>query len=188
MLEYGKSIYEGTAQDVINYYIKKSIYKDSKGVNVGFAIKDICFEKIGFNNSIEKEVALVQGDSLTFQFEIENKSSIEKRVYFNIEIKTISGIYVGCFGNEYQEFELIVKKEKIEINVDLGKCLWKAGEYAISYYFRVDDKGGFDNIFQEDNVLLVVKENPIKTPGWKNYINLPQHGSIPIEWKNIEIK
>jgi hypothetical protein len=121
-------------------------------------------------------------------FNVQKLSSGNLEFYFNVELKTIDGTHIGCFGNEFQTRDIVIEKVNTQIEIDLGTLALKKGEYLINVYFQVGKGAMSIGDYRRDYILLSVNTPIKKSQIWNTYINQPQHGYTPIIWSNIYSK
>jgi lipopolysaccharide transport system ATP-binding protein len=167
-------------------------YLRSNFKNMGFNkdAKIFCYDIFEIKNFlVNKEfvnININQGENWNLTFDVIKQIIDVLDFKFNIELKTIDGIAITCFGNEFQKHDLFLSKSTTKIEVDLGICALKEGEYSLNLFFQVGTGITAKSCYMEDYCLIRV-DPPIKTNNlWNKYINQLQHGHVPILWKEIK--
>jgi lipopolysaccharide transport system ATP-binding protein len=189
LLENGSFIAKEKSNEVIGKYIKKGFIDSKSNINLKkIDLEDVQIFNISLNGQSYREIEINQGSDLIFSFELQKNKEPNVEILFNVEIKTIDGQPIGCFGNEFQKRDIKLQKEKYKIEVILGECGWKKGEYSVSIYFQLGLGLKSTCVYEEDLIILSVKDPIFKSNFWNQFINQQQHGLIPIIWENISCK
>lgn len=187
LLENGVVITHDNTIEVINKYIRNNNSINFKN-NYEFRIdlNDIQISNVAFNNQSTREIELNQGDVLVFSFDINNDYYKELDFLFNIELKTIDGTPIGCFGNEFQNKPIKLNKGKCRIELMLGECGWNKGEYSFNFYCQLGLGLSLNSAYVEDFLLVKINDCLVKGSIWNQFINKKQHGHVPILWSYLK--
>jgi lipopolysaccharide transport system ATP-binding protein len=187
LLENGSFITKEKTNVVIGKYIKKEFIGSRSNIDLEkIEIEDVQISSISFNGQSKREIEINQGSDLIFSFELQKSKDNNVEILFNVEIKTTDGQPIGCFGNEFQKRDIKLQKEKCRVEVNLGECGWKKGEYSLSVYFQLGLGFKSNYVYKEDIIIINVKDSIFKSNFWYQFINQQQHGLIPIIWKDIK--
>ena len=136
LLENGHVKASGDTQDIISTYLIDNHIQNSQIIHdvvlkEGFEIRDFTLMQNGL-----KTTDLRQGDSFEVSFDVINTSDTDVQFLANIEIHAETGEAVTCFGNEFQQHDVIIGKgERIHISMQIAELLLHKGKYFISPYF-----------------------------------------------------
>jgi lipopolysaccharide transport system ATP-binding protein len=189
LLDNGKFILKDKTESVIRNYIfpksKDMVSKEicSLELNDKFAVSN--FSINGLNNIY---VEVEQGNHWGISFDFENFDDESAQVFFNIELIAESGFAIGCFGNEFQKNDILLKPGKNKLSVDLGIMSLKSGLYSLNFYIQIGEVKKGVNLYEENYCALNVSETIILNDKWNAFINENQHGCTPILWEHIEVQ
>lgn len=189
LMQNGQLKLMGQTSAVLNDYFSQGITASSQKKMENFNIQDeIEINNIYVNGQNTKLININQGDDFMLTFDVINNGKKGIPFYINLEIKTNSGINVGCFGNEFQKQDLLLDKKCNHIEVNAGSVLLKQGEYSYNLYIQIGQGNNRKSVYKTDfftvNVLNA-KHIPIE---WNSFISQPQHGYNTFLCKNITSK
>lgn len=136
LLENGRIKEIGETQHIISTYLIDNHVQSSQMIHdvtlkEGFEIRNFTISQNGVVTS-----ELRQGDNLKVDFDVINNNNVNASFITNIEIHSESGDAVTCFGNEFQQYEILVKsKDKIHLSMNIEDLVLRKGSYYISPYF-----------------------------------------------------
>ncbi len=183
LLENGSFKIKDDTEKVIREYFQISYNSlQDNQINQIIVNEYLTISNVRFNNSANTN--LEQGQDWCFGFNV-NKTVVKPiKLTVNIEVKTIDGVYIGCFGNEMQFGEINITKEQTAVKFELGTMVLKTGDYLINIYVR--DNFNPSTYIQDFGKFTVV-QSMIFNQNWNFYVNKPQHGYNPIIFKDIHI-
>jgi hypothetical protein len=122
-------------------------------------------------------------------FVVENTLSSDCILTFNIEIKKEDATSVTCFGNEFQNKDIVIPAQtKTTIKMDFDEVLFKRGIYYVSPYFLIKYNS---RTVIKDKYLEFAKKITVQEPSplylsnperiWRSFPTRVQHGNISME-------
>ncbi len=196
LLDKGSIIKTGETQDIINAYVSNTHSYNLNSVNQivltdGFSINGLQIEQFNIQND-----TITQGSPFSISFVAENDLDTDFYLVFNMEVNTEQAQHVTCFGNEFQDNEIIVPKHSsILVRMDFDEVLLKCGVYFITTYFEILNKS---RSLIRDRYLELAKRFVVNQPSplyysnpdrlWKSFPRLPQHGFISMEVNKFSIE
>ena len=136
LLENGRIKEIGETQHIISTYLIDNHVQSSQMIHdvtleEGFEIRNFTISQ---NGVVTNE--LRQGDNLKVDFDVINNNNVNASFITNIEIHSESGDAVTCFGNEFQQYEILINsKDKIHLSMNIEDLVLRKGSYYISPYF-----------------------------------------------------
>ena len=196
LLDKGRIINIGDTQDIINEYVSHTHLSNINTISQivitkGFTISHFHIEQFGIESD-----CITQGSPFSIQFIAENELDIDCNLVFNLEVSTDQAIHVTCFGNEFQDNDVIVPKHtKVCVRMHFNEVLFKCGTYFITSFFKIIDKS---RSITKDSYLELAKRFVVNQPSpiyfsdsnriWKSFPRLPQHGSISMEVNRFTVE
>lgn len=193
LLENGTVYEDGTTSAVISNYLNRSndlstqIIKNIEIANGLFIVNNI---EIIQNN--KANTTLNQGSPFEISFKVENKTTENTNLEFNIEIKNSEGTAITCFGNEFQKHEISLSPSSTNIiRLSIDELLLKTGNYFASFYFKLNNKTEVYDKYIEDIVRLNIEgPSPLyftsEKYDWKFFPTRHQHGSVNLKVHKFE--
>jgi lipopolysaccharide transport system ATP-binding protein len=137
-------------------------------------------------------------DSVFFQdlplktrFNVINKTNGKCIVEFNIELKTVQGEPVACYGNEFQNFTIsLLAGQRKSISAIIRELLLKQGHYYATIYFKISQNQIIHEMYLADAIKIVVNEaSPLyflkQDKKWKLFPAGRQHGFLSLKVDNF---
>jgi len=138
VLENGKSVFEGSANESVDFYLDKSFKKsivsledrkDRKG-NGKLKITKICF----FNESKTQVLELYSGESYTIDLEFEKFRKIdENQLIVALQFRNINDELISTIATDEMGVRLNKIEEKGVFRILIPKLHFRTGEYSITY-------------------------------------------------------
>jgi lipopolysaccharide transport system ATP-binding protein len=189
LMENGMVKERGLTEAVIKKYLAVENFSNDSITNSNVIIGNILeIQKITINDLDLGLNSVHQGSSMNMGFLINNLTTDKVDVYFNIELKTLDGQSIGCFGNYFQKKDILIGESLSHVIIEIGETILKQGDYLVSIYVQVGGKIKSCNTYLEDFSALKVLPAIRKNANWNTYISQSQHGYNPILWNNIEVK
>jgi lipopolysaccharide transport system ATP-binding protein len=177
----------GDTPKIIDIYLNKNREyrkgETSISINNNISIKDIHIK----NENSDILNVVNQGNKWSMRFIVVTDKVSENNLRCNFELHTSSGIPVTCFGNEFENFKIIISESKSLVILEMGLCVFKKGTYHLNSYFQIGD-GHTTEYKYAENIIEVLVEEPLKPcDDWDKFIYAPQHGFVPINVKNASV-
>ena len=195
LLENGTIANMGDTPEIINLYIAKNHVSNHKKIESvqltdGFRIQDIAIEQ-----NHEKTDELSQGEPFSVSFTAVNDLSSESILTFNFEIKKDDATCVTCFGNEFQNKDIVIPAHsRTKIKMDFDEVLLKTGVYFLSPYFliRYNSRTAVKDVYLEFAKRILVRQpSPLylsdQNRVWRSFPTRIQHGNISMEVNRFDI-
>ena len=196
LLDKGSILRSGDTQDIINAYVSNAnshnLNIDSKiEMTEGFCITRISFEQYGTQND-----KISQGSPFSMSFVATNELDFDCALVFNMEVSSEQAQHITCFGNEFQDKEIVIQKHsQILIRMSFDEMLLKSGTYYLTTYFLISNKS---RSFTKDYYLEFAKKFIVDPPSplfysspnriWKSFPCLPQHGNLNMEVNDFTVE
>ena len=188
LMENGMVKERGLTETVIKKYLAVENFSNDKVNTSKIIIGNIIeIQKITINDIDLGINSVYQGSPMNMGFLMNNLSNDKVDIYFNIELKTMDGQSIGCFGNSFQKKDIIVGEYTTQVNIEIKETILKQGDYIISIYVQLGHKSRRINTYLEDYSVLKVLPSVYYNANWNSYITQPQHGYNPMLWDNIEV-
>jgi lipopolysaccharide transport system ATP-binding protein len=188
LMENGMVKERGLTETVIKKYLAVENFSNDKVNTSKIVIGNIIeIQKITINDLDLGLNSVYQGSPMNMGFLINNLTNDKVDIYFNIELKTMDGQSIGCFGNSFQKKDIVIGESNTQVNIEIKETILKQGDYLISIYVQLGHKLRRTNTYLEDYSVLKVLPAVYNNENWNSYINQPQHGYNPMLWDNIEV-
>jgi lipopolysaccharide transport system ATP-binding protein len=174
-----------TEKIIRDYISERSLTKSISKLPKIFIKNIVEVSEIQINNQSSSQICIKQGEEWSFSFKVKNINYRELNLFVNIELKTLDGFNVGCFGNQFQNGVIEIKKLETCINFNIGHIGLKKGKYSINFYIQVGAQKFMDHNYVEDFCILEVQDSTIPNSFWRTYIDQDAHGYNPIIWSNL---
>ena len=170
----------GITSSIIEKYFQENrilqIKKRGILVNKELSIKDIQIK----SNLTQEHGTIYQGENWNLTFQVKTLYREETSIRCNFEIQTSTGTPVTCFGNEFENFPILISMNKTQVTLDMGMCAFKKGTYILNAYFQVGDGHKLENKYEENYTEFTV-EGPLRPSlDWNKFIDYPQHGYVSL--------
>lgn len=177
----------GNTTQIIDLYLNQN--RELQKLNTEIILKEnITVKDIHIKSESSRlSNILNQGENWGLSFSVITNSVNDQLLRCNFELHTSSGIPVTCFGNEFENFEIMISQEKSMVILDMGICVFKKGSYVLNAYFQVGDGHTTEYKYLE-SIMEVIIEGPLKICNdWDKFIYAPQHGFVAINVKNSRV-
>lgn len=195
LLENGMIADIGDTAGIINKYISQNHVTnlqemESVQLDDGFVIRDLAVEQ-----NKKKTDELTQGEPFSLSFTAINDLPSDSVLTFNFEIKKDDATCVTCFGNEFQNKDIIVPAHsKMKIRMDFDEVLLKSGIYYLSPYFLIRYNSRTvikDRYLEYAKRIIVNQPSPLyfSDPNriWRSFPTRIQHGNISMEVNHFDL-
>ncbi len=177
--------FDNTASIIQNYLNQELNYFKNEVKLFDLSLSNFCnIQNISFNFQNKNRIYIQQGIDWQLCFEVQNKSNLTISLLINVELKTLDGTAIGCFGNYFQKGEIDINSGKSKVIINLGTMVLKKGEYLVNIYIQDNEKR---QIYEEDYCLLEILPSVSNNLSWNTFISEPQHGYNPILYKSISV-
>lgn len=189
LLEDGALVESGTADEVIERYLKKSreeIAEEFQTINVkgtGVNITDFCFVQ----NS-KRTPYLSQGERFECEFKVENTDNENYSLSFNVELTSSIGEPITFFGNQFQNQEIYINpKVKKTVKISFSDLYLRAGDYLVNLFFSTNlTKFPKEKIRKENVTLLNIVPPPSSyyadnDRSWTAFSKNKNHAYLPMK-------
>jgi lipopolysaccharide transport system ATP-binding protein len=186
ILQNGFVVEEGITPIVISHYLSSGQQIIENELSKFKISKDLYqLSNFSFYHKEKFDMECIQGVPFRFSFDILNKSNEDFFIEFNVELKTTEGEPVTCFGNELQNFDIVVDaKQNKTITAIIDELTLKKGIYFVSLFFIVKkNQVVIDCQYVENITKIKVKEvSPLyfvqPNKNWRVFSNSIQHGYV----------
>lgn len=176
----------GNTYSIIQKYFQENrilqMQKREIFVNTELSIKYIHIK----SNSTHADGIIYQGENWNLTFEVQTLFKEETSIRCNFEIQTSTGTPVTCFGNEFENFPILISMNKTQVTLEMGICAFKKGTYVLNAYFQIGDGHKLENKYVENYTEFIV-EGPLKPSlDWNKFIDYPQHGYVSLNVRKVD--
>jgi lipopolysaccharide transport system ATP-binding protein len=182
----------GFSGEVISNYLQSNVKAEDTNVISDIYLTKLTVTNFFFTQDINPSIKFFQGKPIKFSFQVINEHFYDVDLEFNIEIKTLEGIPVTCFGNEFQRLPIKCFRGSNNITAELKENLLRKGVYLISVYIKFfHEKLDMQNVYNEDILKIEVEpqineEFGIELP-WKQFPLGFQHGNLATKIDKITV-
>jgi lipopolysaccharide transport system ATP-binding protein len=185
LLDKGNIIDKNKTEEILINY--NNIIRSKNNQSNKFSNKLIVQEGIEIDNIGFIENSCFQGEELVFSMDIINE--IENIDFqFNIELKYNELEPATSFGNQFQNFNIILEKGRSNIKVNLGDNILRKGIYVVNIYIITSFKTKRISKYFENFLEFEILDSRGLNKNWLRYIDQTQHGFLPMYCKNINIE